>query len=91
MIVLPFPSAMSTASSLIPTAVQSLHFSTYKVGGAYRKPLGGRKRAEFIRTLHDPTPKRWELKQPRGVKHDEQKIQRYVFMRLIVPFSVTMR
>ena len=68
---------MTTLASLLPNAGQGLHFQAYKLGGVYRKPVSGRKRAELTRELHDPTPKKWELRTPKGVKHDAAKIKRY--------------
>jgi hypothetical protein len=68
---------MTTLASFLPNMGQGLHLKTYKVGGVYRKPVSGRKRAELIREVHDPTPKKWELRTPKGVKHDAAKIKRY--------------
>ena len=75
---LPVPSKMTTLASLIPDALHSLQLKPVKIGGVYHKALGGRKRNLLIRTLHDPSPKKWELRQPRGVRHDAGKIARYV-------------
>ena len=70
---------MATALSFLPTGGQGLQMTAMKVGGVYRKPLSARKRAKLVRTLHDPTPKKWELHEPKGIRHEADKIKRYVF------------
>lgn len=69
---------MSTLLNFVPESARGLSFNASKIGGVYHKPLSGRKRAELVKTLHDPTPKKWELRVPKGVKHDANKIKRYV-------------
>ena len=69
---------MATVTSFVPDAARALSFKASKVGGVYHKPLSGRKRAELVKTLHDPTPKKWELREPKGVVHDQKKPARYV-------------
>lgn len=69
---------MATLLNFVPESARGLAFKATKIGGVYHKPLSGRKRGELIKTLHDPTPKKWELRTPKGVKHDAAKIARYV-------------
>jgi len=88
-----FPSSqsllqMATLASLIPNAVQSLHFKPTKVGGVYHKALSGRKRSLLVRSLHEATPKKWETRVPKGVKHDALKIARYVSLAFSCPWNV---
>lgn len=69
---------MTTLGRLMPGAVQGLHLEPFKSAGTWRKPLGARARANLVRSLHDPTPKKWELRTPKGIKHDLAKPKRYV-------------
>lgn len=69
---------MAAVLNFIPRPASALDFKPSKVGGVYHKALSGRKRSLLVKTLHDPTPKKWELRTPKGVKHDAKKIERYV-------------
>lgn len=69
---------MATAPRLFSNSVVGLQMTPLKIGGAYHKPLSGRKRAELVRTLHESIPKKWELREPKGIIHEAAKIKRYV-------------